>query len=152
MAELAYERDELDSALRLVSDAIPLCRQLTYTQPLATGLATQAWIRHAAGDAAGAVDAIAEAEKVAPSPEVADLLNPVLARKARLLLAHGDIAAAARWTEERGLRADDEVSYPREPAYLVLVRVLLASRGADRAFGLLARLQADAEARAGRAA
>jgi LuxR family maltose regulon positive regulatory protein len=146
MAEVAYQRGELDSALRYVMDGIELCRQLTYTQPLATGLATLAWIRRAAGDAAGAAEAIAEAERVAPSPEVADLLNPVPAQRARLLLAHGDLAAAARWVEERGLGADDEATYSREPAYLVLVRTLLASDLADRALGLLARLYADAAA------
>jgi LuxR family maltose regulon positive regulatory protein len=123
-----------------------LCRQLTYTQPLATGLATLAWIRQAAGDAAGAVDAIAEATRVAPSPEVADLLNPVPAQRTRLLLAHGDLTAATSWVDQRGLGAADEASYPREPAYLVLARVLLAKGEADPALDLLRRLYADAAA------
>ena len=39
-----------------------------------------------------------EAERVA-DPAVTDLLNPVPAQRARLLLAQGDLAAAARWTE-----------------------------------------------------
>ena len=34
-----YQRDELDAALRHVTEGIALCRQLTYTPPLATGLA-----------------------------------------------------------------------------------------------------------------
>src|SRR6266542_6582917 len=51
MAEVAYQRDELDAALEHVSEGIALCRQLTYSQPLATGLATLAWIRQAGGDA-----------------------------------------------------------------------------------------------------
>lgn len=146
MAEVAYQRGELDSALRHVTAGIALCRQLTYTQPLATGLATLAWIRQATGDAAGALDAIAEAEKVAPSPDVVDLLNPVPAQRARLLLVHGDLAAAARWTEMRGVGVDDEACYPREPAYLVLARVLIAGHAADRAIDLLERLHADAAA------
>jgi LuxR family maltose regulon positive regulatory protein len=146
MAEVAYQRNELDSALARVTDGIPLCRRLTYTQPLANGLATLALIRQAAGDTAGALDAIAEAEKIAPSPEVADLLNPVRAQRARLLLAQGDLAAAAHWTEEHGLGADEEVSYSREPAYLMLARVLLASHAADKAIRLLGRLNVDAAA------
>jgi LuxR family maltose regulon positive regulatory protein len=144
---VAYQRGELDAALRHVTDGIVLCRQLTYTQPLATGLATLAWIRQATGDAAGALDAIAKAERVAPSADVADVLNPVPAQRARLLLAHGDLAAATQWIEERRLGTDDEPSYPREPAYLVLARVLLASEAVDQALGLLARLYADAAAR-----
>jgi LuxR family maltose regulon positive regulatory protein len=54
------------------------------------------------------------------------LVNPVPAQRARLLLAQGDLAAAARWTDERGLGPDDQPSYPREPEYLVLARVLVA--------------------------
>lgn len=149
MAEVAYLQGQLDRALSYVKAGIPLCRRLTYTQPLANGLAILAWIHHANGDAAGALDAIAEAEQVAPSSQVAELLNPVPAKHARLLLAQGDVAAATRWTEDRGLSADDIPSYPREPAYLVLARVLIAGGAADQALSLLARLQDDATARPG---
>ncbi|HEU0213591.1 MAG TPA: LuxR C-terminal-related transcriptional regulator [Jiangellaceae bacterium] len=146
MAGVAYQRGELDSALRYVTEGIELCEQLTFTQPLATGLATLAWIRQAAGDRAGAVHAITEAARVAPSPKVADLLNPVPAQRTRLLMAHGDLTGAARWVDQRGLGADDEASYPREPAYLVLARMLLAKGEADPALDLLRRLYADAAA------
>src|SRR6266540_1272996 len=146
MAEVAYQRDELDAALEHVSEGIALCRQLTYSQPLATGLATLAWIRQAGGDAAGALEAIGEAARVAHGPGVTNLLNPVPAQRARLLLAQGDAAAAARWTEKCGLRADDEPSYPREPEYLVLARVLLAQDRPDQALALLERLRAAAAA------
>ena len=40
-----------------------------YTLPLATGLATLARIRQARGDTAGALDTIAEAERVTPGPD-----------------------------------------------------------------------------------
>jgi LuxR family transcriptional regulator, maltose regulon positive regulatory protein len=62
------------------------------------------------------------------------------------MLAQGDVVAAARWTEERGLAADDESSYPREPAYLLLARVLLAQDQPDQALRVLDRLQAAAVA------
>ena len=42
-AEVAYQRDELDTALRYVTEGIALCRQFVYTAPLAGGLATLAW-------------------------------------------------------------------------------------------------------------
>src|SRR6266496_1026318 len=83
MAEVAYQRDELDAALGHASEGIALCRQLTYSQPLATGLATLAWIRQAQNDAAGALDAIEDAERVASTSAVASLLNPVPAQRAR---------------------------------------------------------------------
>ena len=86
-------------ALRHVTEGIALCRQFVYTPPLAAGLVTLAWIRQATGDPAGALEAIGEAGQAAPGPR-AGLLNPVPAQRARLLLAQGDLAAAARWTQE----------------------------------------------------
>ena len=87
-----------------------------------------------------------EAGRAAPGPGVAGLLNPVPAQRARLLLAQGDVAAAARWVEERGLGPDDEPGYPREPEYLVLARVLLAQDRPGPALALLGRLHAAATA------
>jgi LuxR family transcriptional regulator, maltose regulon positive regulatory protein len=140
MAEVAYQRGELDSAWRHATEAIPLCRQLAYTQPLAAGLTTLAWIRQSHGDVAGALEAIDEAALVAPGQEMVSLVNPVPTQRVRLLLAQGAVAEAARWTEQHGLGADDEVSYPREPDHLVLIRVLLASDRPTQARGLLERL------------
>ena len=146
LAEVAYQRGELDAALEHLTEGLGLCRQVVYTPPLATGLATLAWIRQAQGDLAGALDAIDEAEGVAPSRGVATLLNPAPALRARLLLASGELAAAVRWTEQRGLGADDQPSYPHEPEYLVLARVLLAQDRPDQALGLLERLHTAARA------
>ena len=72
------------------------------------------------------------------------LLNPVAAQQSRLQLAQGDVAAAARWAEQRGLGPDDEPGYPREPEYLVLARVLLAQDRPGAALELLERLHAAA--------
>jgi LuxR family maltose regulon positive regulatory protein len=149
MAEVAYQRNELEAALRQVTEGIELCRQFAYTPPLAAGLVTLAWIRQATGDPTGALAAMSEAAQAGPGPP--GLLNPVPAQRARLLLAQGDLAAAIRWTEESGLCADDEPAYPREPGYLVLARVLLAQGQARRALELLDQVHAAAvrENRAG---
>jgi ATP/maltotriose-dependent transcriptional regulator MalT len=144
LAEVAYQRNELDAALRHVSEGIELCRQFAYTPPLATGLVTLAMIRQATGDSAGALAAIGEARQAAPGPP--GLLNPVPAQRARLLLAQDDLAAAARWTEESGLGANEEPEYPREPGYLVLARVLLAQDRPGQALALLDRMHAAAAA------
>ena len=140
LGEVAYQRNELDTALQHVTEGIALCRRFVYTAPLATGLATLAWIQQATGDPAGALETIGEAERAAPGSEVTSPLNPVPAERARLLLAQGDIAASAAWAQQRGLGADDEPSYPREPEYLVLARVLLARDRPGPALALLERL------------
>src|SRR5215469_4409280 len=123
LAGVLYERGELTAALDHATRGVTLCRQLTFTQPLATGLAIVAQIRQAHGDAAAAAAAVDEARQAGPSPQVVALLNPVPSLWARLRLAHGDVAAAARWAEERGLGADDEPTYIREPEYLALARM-----------------------------
>jgi LuxR family transcriptional regulator, maltose regulon positive regulatory protein len=64
----------------------------------------------------------------------------VPAQRARLLLVQGQVAAAARWVQQRGLGPDDEPDYPREPEYLVLARVLLAQDRPGAALALLERL------------
>jgi LuxR family transcriptional regulator, maltose regulon positive regulatory protein len=144
MAEVAYQRGELDDALRHATEGIALARQLANTQWLAAGLAIRAWTRQAQGDPAAALAAIDEAERVAPGPGVTSLANPIPAQRARLALAQGRVGDAAAWLRDRGL--DDQPSYPREPEYLVLARVLLASNRAAEARDLLGRLHALAAA------
>jgi LuxR family transcriptional regulator, maltose regulon positive regulatory protein len=145
LAEIAYQRDQLDDAFRYVTEGIARCRQLTESEALAAGLVTLAWVRQARGDWAGAAAAMAEAERAAPSPAVASLLNPVPAQQARLHLAQGETATAAAWTSARGLNPDaDPVAYLQEQEYLVLARVLIVQGTPDRAEKLLDRLQAAA--------
>ena len=144
LAEIAYQRDELDLALRHASKGIALCRQFVHTTPLANGLAALAMIRQATGDPAGALEAITEAGQASPGP--AGLLNPVPAQRARLLLAQGNLPGAARFPPENGLRPDDEPTYARESGHLVLARVLLAQDRPGQALALLDRLHAAAVA------
>ena len=138
LAAVAYQRNELDTALRHATKGTTLCRQFVHTPSLAAGLVTLAWIRQASGDPTGALATISEAGQVSRGP--AGLLNPVPAQQARLLLAQGNLAAAARWTQETGLDTDDEPNYPREAGHLVLARVLLAQNQPGQALALLDRL------------
>jgi LuxR family maltose regulon positive regulatory protein len=139
-----YERDELAAALDHATRGVTLCRQLAFTPPLAAGLAILARIRQAHGDTAAAVAAMGAAGQVELSPRVVALFNPVPSQRARLLLAQGDIAAASQWAKTAGLSPEDEPDYPREPAYLVLARVLLAQDRPAPALTLLQRLLATA--------
>jgi LuxR family transcriptional regulator, maltose regulon positive regulatory protein len=146
LAEVLYERNELAAAYEHATRGVVLSRQLAFTQPLATGLAVLARIRQAQGDTADAREAIGQAERVPLSPEVVGMHNPVPAWRARLLLAFGEVAAAADWASGRGLAAGDQPGYPREREYLALVRVLLAEHASGPALGLLGWLHAQAVA------
>ena len=63
LAHVLYERNELTAALDHATRGVTLCRQLAFTSALATGLAIVARIRHAQGDAAGALEAMGEADR-----------------------------------------------------------------------------------------
>ena len=138
MAEVAYQRGELESALDYATQGVALCRQLDWTLPLVEGLAGLARIRNARQDRVGALEAIREAERVGVSPSVVGLLNPLPPVRARLALAYGESAdPAAHWVRKLGLSAEDEPRYPLEREYLILARVLLAERKPHQALGLL---------------
>jgi LuxR family maltose regulon positive regulatory protein len=143
IAKVLYERDQLDDALGHVTQSLELGRQMIWF--LAQRLVASAWIRQAMGEAEAALEAMNEACRMYPSPDAISIWHPGPSERARLLLAQGRAGEAARWTEERGLRAEDEVPFAREQEYLVLARVLLAGSDPDRALGLLERLEALAE-------
>ena len=151
LAQVLYERNDLTAALDHATRGVTLCRQLAFTLPLAAGLAVVARIRQAHGDAVGAREAMGEAGQAGLSTQVVALFNPVPSQRAQLLLARGDVRAAAQWTTAAGLSPDDEPDYPQEPAYLVLARVLLAQNDPGPALTLLQRLL-DAAASQGRTA
>jgi LuxR family maltose regulon positive regulatory protein len=145
IAQVLCERHQLDDALQHVTESIELGRQLVWFFEPGRRLVTLAWIRHANRDVDGALDAMNEAYRMHPSPEVNSRWNPAPLERARLLLAQGETAEVERWTEERGLTAEDEVSYVREPDHLLLARVLVAQSNPAPALSLLERLDALAE-------
>src|SRR5690606_17548297 len=75
LAELAYQRGDLDQAHDHALEGIALCRQLAYRQPLATGLATLAWIQHARGERDRARRTMDEAAETVPMHGITTLLN-----------------------------------------------------------------------------
>ncbi|HEX6581359.1 MAG TPA: LuxR C-terminal-related transcriptional regulator [Actinomycetota bacterium] len=138
IAQVLYERDLLEDALRHVEEGIELGRQETWFREHA--LVISAWIRDAMGQAETALEAMNEASRLQASPEVNSLWHPAASERARLLVAQGQTAEAERWTEERGLTEDDDVSYLRERDHLVLARVLLARSEPGRALRLVERV------------
>ena len=147
IAEVAYQRGDLEGTMRHLDEGIPLCRDVATTvsgspQALATGLATLAWARQASHGPAGAREAMTEALEVAPGPGVISLLNPVAAQRAQLAVAQGDLGVATDWADAQGLDPDDRPSYAREPEYLVLARLLITQDRTAAALSLLERLAA----------
>ncbi len=140
IAQVLYARNELDEALRHVTEGIDLTRQVVEFRLPAFGLVALAWIRQAMGDADRADEAIDEACHLLPASDVVTMFSPAQTERAALFLAQGRIAEAARWVRQRGLAAEDDISYPRERDYLVLARVLLYQSQPVQALRLLERL------------
>lgn len=145
MAQVFYERDELDRARDHVTTGLEFGRQVVdVTTPL-LGLVTLAWIHQAHGEQEPALAAMNEACRLRSRSDVIAMWNPAPSEHARLMLAQGRIHEAARWIEERGLGPDDVLSYATERAYLVLARVLVAQDALEQARHLLDRLHRLAE-------
>ena len=146
MAQVLGEWDELDEAARQVSEGLELGKQ--------GGLADLVWhaylrlagIRQARGDAEGALDAIEQAEQVARTIGVPQVIAGTAADKAWLWVRQGNLAAAVHWAQQSGLSVEDELSPLREFEHITLARVLLAQGKLDEALGLLDRLLPLAEA------
>ena len=145
IAEVACQRGDLAAARRELRTGLPLCRQLSDTQALATGLATLAWIRQAEGDRAGARRTMDEAERSGPSPATAGLLNPVPAQRAAAVISPWARASRARWAQQQRLSPDSEPAYTGERDQLVLARLLLAQDQPRQALRLLGPLSALAD-------
>ena len=103
-------------------------------------------IRQSEGDLRGAIGMLDEAE-LYYVPDYFPPVRPISAIRARLFVALGELDRAVGWGHERGLSADDDVSYLREFEHLTLVRILVATYRAqgtpasiERANRLLDRL------------
>jgi len=143
IAQVLYERNQLDDALQHLSEARELGQQERWFRERER--VVLAWIHQAMGEADSALATMNQACRLQASPEVSSLWYPAASERARLFLAQGQPGEAERWTQERGLTANDEVSYVRERDHLVLARVLLARSEPGRALRLLERLDALAE-------
>jgi len=126
IAEVAYERNDLDTARVHARLGISKSGDFIYTLALAAGWALLARIHQAEGDRDESTAAMATALKLAPGSDVADLLNPIPAQMAQISIAQGDLEAAERWSRERPLPLDTEPTHQREPAELALARLALA--------------------------
>jgi ATP/maltotriose-dependent transcriptional regulator MalT len=146
MGELLREWNDLDAATRYLMEGLELGKWVGAAGPLAITYTALARVKQAQGDASGALDAIDRARQSSPGSQVHDPLNPLAAHLARVQLAQGDVAAAARWARERRLGVDDELNYMREIEHLVLARVLIAQGKPGEALRLLGRLLSAAHA------
>lgn len=89
-----------------------------------------AQLRAAQGDLVGAAELLDQAERFFTA-DMAPVVCPVPASRARLWLRQGRVADALGWARGAGLSAEDDVSYLREYEHITLARALLAQYTLD---------------------
>jgi LuxR family transcriptional regulator, maltose regulon positive regulatory protein len=144
LAELHLERNEVHTAAEQLQASLELGEHLALGQHAYRWRVVDARLRAVAGDHAGALELLRDAEErydTDYSPKV----RPVAATAARIRLAAGDLEGVSRWVEGSGFTPGDEPHYLREYEHLTYARVLLASGQASDAIPLLERLLGAAE-------
>jgi ATP/maltotriose-dependent transcriptional regulator MalT len=159
MSELQRERNDLHAATQLLAQSKELGEHIGLPQNRYRWRVAMARIREAQGDLDGALDLLAEAERLYAGDFFPNV-RPIAALKARVWIAQGRVGDALDWAREQGLSVSDDLNYLREFEHITLARVLLNRYTSDRtdrslreAMGLLERLLQAAEAgeRTGRA-
>jgi ATP/maltotriose-dependent transcriptional regulator MalT len=142
LAGLAYEWNDLETALEHVPEAFTLGEQLAYEPFQVAATIVLARVQHVRGQTIPAQQRLATMLarlSSQESPLVYRLHRELLAWQARIALAAGDLAAVRRWA---GARAHDVV-LPRvqyEQEELLLARLLIAEGTPEAALEMLAPL------------
>jgi LuxR family maltose regulon positive regulatory protein len=132
MSEIHRERGDLQAATRDLLRSQELGEHTGLPQNRYRWRVAMARIRQAEGDPDGALDLLDEAERRYVSDFFPDV-RPVPALRARVWAAQGRLGEALGWARERGLSADDDLSYLREFEHITLARILLARQAEERA-------------------
>jgi LuxR family maltose regulon positive regulatory protein len=141
--DLLRERNELSTAAEYLEKGIRLGQEGGVPHILVTGHVWLAWLRQTQGDVSGSQEAIRAALQLVQDHQVSRFwpLPSAACYQARLWIAQGDLAAASRWAQARGLDpADSPVTYLYEVENLTLARLLIAQGNLDAAEALLLRL------------
>lgn len=148
LSQIAFEWNDLEGAERYASQCIVLCQTSGKHEWEAVGHVMLARLEHVRGNAEKTIAAMRLAEQLVreyhASPKHSTWVQCALAR---LWLAQGNFEQVANFLRQNGVTSNADITYPQEPVYLVLLRMLLAQREYDTALALSERLLPLAEVR-----
>ncbi len=108
LGDIARERNEFETARRYLQQGIDLARQWREVGAQ-RGLQALALLQQAQGDSVGATASMQEATTLARLSVVTEIDDLMIAATAtQLAIRQGDLAAAERWAEARGLLGETE--------------------------------------------
>ncbi len=145
LAEIQYQRNELDESLDTLTRGIQLTLKsdTIIRQHAQTGHVTLARIRQGQGDYQAAEQALMQAQSADSTPQMIALFA---AQRAWLDLARGNIAAAKQWTDRVTLTAERFATHALDEEIITLARVRIVQGKPEEALGLLEKVRATAEA------
>ncbi|MGH3418560.1 MAG: LuxR C-terminal-related transcriptional regulator, partial [Streptosporangiaceae bacterium] len=132
MSEVHRERDDLPAATQQLLRSQELGEHRGLPQNRHRWRVAMARIRQAEGDLGGALDLLNEAERFYMGDFFPNV-RPIPALRVRVRVAQGELGEALGWARERGLSADDDLSYLREFEHITLARLLLVRYTVERA-------------------
>ncbi len=153
LGELLREQNQLDEAERYLMRSVEIGEQWGNAEVVADCYVALARVKRARGDWGSAYDIFSKAEQLVQERRLSPFtVAQIIAHRARLWLAHGDVASATRWAASvNGLAETLEdsdkllVFFMREIEQSTLARVFLAQGEFDQALRTLAPLVQAAE-------
>ncbi|GCF11754.1 LuxR C-terminal-related transcriptional regulator [Dictyobacter arantiisoli] len=143
LAQLAYERNELDAAEQWLSQVrvlgAPLVEEMHF---LTAGTLLQAYILHARGQSAQAQKLLSQIAVQARSPQ---FLREVRACVAQIALATGDLTKACEWSRTIEHAETPLALLRQEEEALLLARLRIAQARSEEALRILAPWKTQAE-------
>jgi len=146
MADLRYERDDLDEAEHALERGMELAERTGDVSTLVWAYVTLSRNKRARGDEDGALERARQAERVARDAGADLQIAIALAWMTRLLLGQGDLTEALAFEEERAANAENATDAARVVDRLTLARLLHAQGRHREALPLLEELGETAEA------
>lgn len=145
LAGVLREKGELDSAAAHLATAQELGTWASLPENRFRWYAVSADLLHCTGDSAGALEHLARAQELYLPGFFPDI-EPLPARRARILVRLGRLEEARDWAVQRGLRPDGAVEFRTEYEHLSYARLLLAEGGTllPQGLALLDRVIEDA--------
>ncbi|HSJ54733.1 MAG TPA: LuxR C-terminal-related transcriptional regulator [Anaerolineae bacterium] len=142
LADLLYERNELDAALAHVEQGLALLPWWGKPDDSILAYLTLTRIQHARADEGGALEAVEKAIHLVQTGGVfPEAGRAAEAARVRLWLAQGDLHTADLWAASQAGCLDAGLRFENELAHLALVRVWLAQNRPHKAVALLPHLE-----------
>lgn len=113
LSELLYESNELDRARQLLDDTLPYATDLGFVDQLMAGFITQARMKRASGDAAGAYCALDDGMAIAAERGLERLRLAVVAERIKFILQDGHAAEAIRYAQAAGIPRNPDAVLPK---------------------------------------